>query len=78
MSTETNKAVVRSWLEAVDTGEVSVVEQFLDPGYVDHNPPPFRAWPPASKEPARPTSGGSPPSLTSITRSRIRTPKATP
>jgi predicted ester cyclase len=46
MSTEANKALVRSWLEAVDTGDVSVVKQFLDPGYVDHNPPPFPGLPP--------------------------------
>jgi predicted ester cyclase len=46
MSTEANKALVRSWLEAVDTGDVSVVERFLDPGYVDYNPPPFPDLPP--------------------------------
>ena len=46
MSMEANKALVRSWLEAVDTGDVGVVEKFLDPGYVDHNPPPFPGLPP--------------------------------
>ncbi len=46
MSMESNKALVRSWLEAVDTGDVGVVEKFLDPGYVDHNPPPFPGLPP--------------------------------
>jgi predicted ester cyclase len=46
MSAEQNKALVRSWLEAVDSGDVSVVEKFLDPDYVDHNPPPFPGMPP--------------------------------
>ena len=41
MSTEQNRALVRSWLQAVDSGDVSVVKQFVHPDYVDHNPPPF-------------------------------------
>jgi len=46
MSMEANKALVRSWLEAVDTGDVSVVENFLDPRFTEHNPPPFPDLPP--------------------------------
>jgi predicted ester cyclase len=41
MSTEENKALIRRWLEGVDTGEIAVVDEFLDSRYVDHNPPPF-------------------------------------
>ena len=41
MSAEENKALARRWLEAVDTGDVAVVQQFIAPDYVDHNPPPF-------------------------------------
>lgn len=41
MSTEQNKALVRRWLEGVDTGDVKVVDEFLGVGFVDHNPPPF-------------------------------------
>ena len=41
MSTQENKALIRRWLEAIDTGEVGVVDDFLGSDYVDHNPPPF-------------------------------------
>lgn len=41
MSTEDNKALVRAWLAGADTGEVGVVDEFLDPSFHDHNPPPF-------------------------------------
>jgi predicted ester cyclase len=41
MSLEENKVLVARWLEAVDTGKVGVLEQFLPGGYEDHNPPPF-------------------------------------
>lgn len=45
MSTEENKALVRRWLQDVDTGDVGVVDKYLDPQVVDHNPPPFQAQP---------------------------------
>src|SRR5437870_2385616 len=35
MSAEENKALARRWLEAVDTGDVAVVQQFIAPDYVD-------------------------------------------
>jgi steroid delta-isomerase-like uncharacterized protein len=41
MSAEQNKALVRKWFEAIDTGDVSIVADFVAPDYVDHNPPPF-------------------------------------
>lgn len=41
MSPGDSKALVRKWLEGVDTGDVSVVDQFQVPKYQDHNPPPF-------------------------------------
>ncbi|HUI02842.1 MAG TPA: ester cyclase [Acidimicrobiales bacterium] len=37
-----NKALVREWLQAVDTGDVGVLDKYLDAGFVDHNPPPFQ------------------------------------
>lgn len=49
MSAEENKALVRRWFEAVDTGDIAVVEQFLSPDYVDHNPPPFPGLEPGIK-----------------------------
>jgi predicted ester cyclase len=41
MSTEDNKALVRSWLAGVDTADPAVIEKFLPDAYADHNPPPF-------------------------------------
>jgi predicted ester cyclase len=41
MSTEENKALVRRYLEQVDIGDVAVVDEFVAPNYIDHNPPPF-------------------------------------
>lgn len=46
MSIEDNKALVRRWLEAVDTGDVAVLGRYLAAAYVDHNPPPFPDLPP--------------------------------
>lgn len=42
MSTEDNKALVRRWLQDVDTGDVGVVDKYVAPSIVDHNPPPFQ------------------------------------
>jgi predicted ester cyclase len=42
MATEDGKALVREWLQAVDTGDVGVVDNYLGGGFVDHNPPPFQ------------------------------------
>jgi predicted ester cyclase len=39
---ETNKAVIRDYLTAVDTGDVTILDRFVDPNYSDHNPPPFQ------------------------------------
>src|SRR5437762_2977254 len=41
MASEDNKALVRRFFEAIDTGEVSRAEPFIAPGFTDHNPPPF-------------------------------------
>src|SRR5215218_2386229 len=41
MSAEENKTLVRRYLEAVDTtGDIAVLDDYIDPGYVDHNPQP--------------------------------------
>jgi predicted ester cyclase len=40
--TSDNKALVREWLQAVDTGDVAVVDKYLGSGFIDHNPPPFQ------------------------------------
>jgi steroid delta-isomerase-like uncharacterized protein len=37
---EANKALVRRYLEAVDTGDISILDEYIDPSYVDHNPQP--------------------------------------
>jgi len=42
MSAEENKALVRDFLKRVDTGDVGVIDEFVQPGYEDHNPPPFQ------------------------------------
>jgi predicted ester cyclase len=39
---EANKALVRSYLTGVDTGDVGVLDTYVDPTYDDHNPPPFQ------------------------------------
>jgi predicted ester cyclase len=41
MSTETNKALVRRFYEEIDKGNLDVLNELLDPDYLDHNPPPF-------------------------------------
>ena len=46
MSTEENKALVRQWLEGVDTGEIAVINKFLAEEFDDHNPPPVPGLPP--------------------------------
>lgn len=49
MSAEENKALVKRWFDAVDTGDVSVVDEYISPDYVDHNPPPFPGLEPGIK-----------------------------
>ena len=39
---EENKALVRALLEGADRSDISVLDQVLADGYVDHNPPPFQ------------------------------------
>ncbi len=41
MSAEQNKAIVRRFLEAVDTGDIAILDEFVAPNYNDHNPPPY-------------------------------------
>lgn len=41
MSTETNKALVRRFYEEIDKGNLDVLNELVDPDYLDHNPPPF-------------------------------------
>ena len=40
MSTEENKRLVRRWLVEVHRGDPAIIEEFLAPEYMDHNPPP--------------------------------------
>jgi predicted ester cyclase len=40
-TTEENKALVRSWLGGVDTGDPAVIEKYLGGDFDDHNPPPI-------------------------------------
>ncbi len=46
MSAEENKALVRHWMEQVDTRDPAVVEAYVAEDYTDHNPPPFPDLPP--------------------------------
>ena len=39
---QANKDLVRKYLEKVDTGDVGVLDTYLDVGYDDHNPPPVQ------------------------------------
>jgi hypothetical protein len=38
---EGNKALVRRFLEAVDTSNPAILDEYISPNYNDHNPPPF-------------------------------------
>jgi predicted ester cyclase len=40
MSSEANKALVRAYLTAVDTGDIAILDEYIAPEYVDHNPQP--------------------------------------
>ena len=40
--TEKNKAIIRRLLEEMDKGNLSVIDEYYDPNYVDHNPTPVR------------------------------------
>jgi predicted ester cyclase len=39
---EANKALVRTLLEGADRSDISVLDETVEPNYVDHNPPPFQ------------------------------------
>lgn len=77
MSIEDNKALVRRWLEAVDTGDVAVVGRYLAAAYVDHNPPPFPDLPPGRAGRSAPLRWRWPPSAIFTTSLRTRSPRAT-
>lgn len=49
MSEEENLSLVKRWFEAVDTGDPAVIDDFISPDYVDHNPPPFPGLEPGIK-----------------------------
>ncbi len=38
MSAEENKALIRRYMEAVDTGDVNRLDEFIAPDFVSHNP----------------------------------------
>jgi predicted ester cyclase len=40
MSTEENKALIRRYFEAIDTGNVDILDEFLAPNFVEHTPLP--------------------------------------
>jgi predicted ester cyclase len=41
MTTDDNKKLVRRWLEAVDTADPAVIDEYLAPSFHDNSPPPF-------------------------------------
>ena len=41
MSTEDNKRLVRRFYEAIDRGDIDVMDELVAENYLDHNPPPF-------------------------------------
>ncbi len=40
MSTKSNKALIRRYFKAIDTGDVSVLERYVSPAFVDHDASP--------------------------------------
>ena len=75
-SEEANKAVVRRFYAEMDAGNLEAMDELVAEDYIDHNPPPFpgvgqgRA---GLKQVLR-SSGRR---LLAVTRSRIRSPRAT-
>lgn len=43
---EQNKQLIRRFFEKIDTGEIGILDEFIDRSYDDHNPPPFPDLPP--------------------------------
>jgi len=43
---ESNKELVRRFMQRIDTGDPAILEEFISPDYNDHNPPPFPDLPP--------------------------------
>jgi steroid delta-isomerase-like uncharacterized protein len=41
MSIEQNKTTLRQFYEAVDRQDISALDRFVSPEYIDHNPPPM-------------------------------------
>ena len=41
VSAEANKALVRRFYEEIDKDNLDVLDELVDPDYLDHNPPPF-------------------------------------
>ena len=41
MSVEENKALVRRFYEAIDKGDIDVLDELVAEDYADHSPPPF-------------------------------------
>src|SRR3954452_17054898 len=41
MSTEANKALVRTFYEEIDKGNLNAMDELVAEDYIDHNPPPF-------------------------------------
>lgn len=40
MSAKSNKALIRRYFKAIDTGDVRVLEKYVSPSFVDHSPSP--------------------------------------
>jgi ketosteroid isomerase-like protein len=49
MSTEANKALVRTFYEEIDKGSLNAMDELVAEDYIDHNPPPFLVWVPVGK-----------------------------
>ncbi|MFL6465507.1 MAG: ester cyclase [Bryobacteraceae bacterium] len=41
MSTEANKALVRTFYEEIDKGNLNAMDELVAEDYIGHNPPPF-------------------------------------
>jgi predicted ester cyclase len=40
MSTKSNKALIRRYFKAIDAGDVSVLDEYVSPAFIDHSPSP--------------------------------------
>lgn len=41
MAAQENKALIRRFYEAIDSGDLNVIDELVAEDYIDHSPPPF-------------------------------------